>query len=81
MREFLNVALGKFRVPMQPSDCRAYPDSDLFDKALQVRDARGFGFHDSLIVAAAMRAGCSVLYTEDLQHGRQREGVTITNPF
>ena len=38
-------------------------------------------FYDSLIVAAALDAGCKILYSEDLQHGQQIEGVTITNPF
>ncbi len=37
--------------------------------------------YDSLIVAAALDAGCKTLYSEDLQHGQQIEGVTVTNPF
>ena len=41
----------------------------------------GFGFYDSLIVAAALDAGCKTLYSEDLQHGQRVEGVTIINPF
>jgi predicted nucleic acid-binding protein len=42
---------------------------------------RGFHFYDSLIVAAALRAGCSLLYSEDLQHGQAIEQLTIRNPF
>lgn len=38
-------------------------------------------FYDSLIIAAAERAGCSVLYSEDLQSGRSIGGVRIRNPF
>ena len=38
-------------------------------------------FYDALIVAAAADAGCRVLLTEDLQHGRSFGGVTIQNPF
>jgi predicted nucleic acid-binding protein len=34
-----------------------------------------------LIVAAAERAGCTVLYTEDLQHGQMIEKLQIRNPF
>ena len=37
--------------------------------------------YDSLIVAAAMRAGCSTLYSEDLQHGQTIDQMTIRNPF
>ena len=35
----------------------------------------------SLIVAAALEAGCSTLYSEDMQDGQQIEGLTIRNPF
>ena len=38
-------------------------------------------FYDALIVAAAADAGCRVLCTEDLQHGRKFGAVTIENPF
>jgi predicted nucleic acid-binding protein len=34
-----------------------------------------------LIIAAALEAGCLTLYSEDLQHGQQIEGLTIENPF
>ena len=35
----------------------------------------------ALIVAAAVRAGCSILYTEDLQQGQVIEQLQIRNPF
>jgi predicted nucleic acid-binding protein len=38
-------------------------------------------FFDSLIIAAALSAGCDRLYSEDLQHGQLIEGLTIVNPF
>ena len=51
--------------------------------AAAVKLARGnsLAFCDALIVAAAADAGCRVLLTEDLQHGRKFGGVTIQNPF
>lgn len=37
---------------------------------------------DSLIVAAALLAGCERLYSQDLQHGQVIDGrLTIVNPF
>lgn len=36
---------------------------------------------DALIVEAARRAKARVLYTEDLQDGRDFDGVTVENPF
>jgi predicted nucleic acid-binding protein len=41
----------------------------------------GFSFYDALIVAAAIEAGCDTLLSEDLQHGRIVDGLTIRNPF
>jgi predicted nucleic acid-binding protein len=35
----------------------------------------------ALIVAAALDAGCELLFTEDLQHGHQFGSVTVQNPF
>jgi predicted nucleic acid-binding protein len=40
-----------------------------------------FSFYDSLIIAAANRAGCRILYSEDMQNGQIIEGVTFRNPF
>jgi hypothetical protein len=34
-----------------------------------------------LVVAAASEAGCNVLFTEELQHGRKFGGVTVQNSF
>lgn len=36
---------------------------------------------DGLIVQSARRAGCRVLFTEDLQTGRTLDGVRVENPF
>ncbi len=46
-------------------------------------DLSGHGLqtYDAIIVAAAARAGCDILYSEDMQHGFEWEGVMIVNPF
>jgi predicted nucleic acid-binding protein len=48
-----------------------------------VKLARGsaLSFYDALMVAAAADAGCHLLLTEDLQHGRKFVGVMVENPF
>ena len=38
-------------------------------------------FYDALIVASAIEAGCEILYSEDLQHGRVIGALAIVNPF
>jgi len=42
----------------------------------------GFSFFDSMIIASALNAGCSILYTEDL-HAKQvfDKKLTVINPF
>ena len=49
--------------------------------ALAIRAAQGFSYWDSAIIAAASTLGCRELYTEDLTHGREVQGVRIINPF
>jgi hypothetical protein len=41
----------------------------------------GFSFWDALIVRAAKQAGCSVLFSEDLQRQGEIDGVRVVNPF
>ncbi len=53
----------------------------LLGAALEIRAAHGFSYWDSAIIAAARALGCRELYTEDLSHGREVEGVIIVNPF
>jgi len=50
--------------------------------ASKLRSNNAFSYWDSLIVAVALDAGCSTLYSEDMQHGQRIEGqLTIVNPF
>jgi len=37
--------------------------------------------YDSMIVAAAQLAGCTVLYSEDMQDGLIIDGLTVRNPY
>ena len=36
---------------------------------------------DAMIIEAAIRAGATTLYSEDMQHGRRVGGLTLMNPF
>ena len=56
-------------------------DVDTHELGLDIAERYRFSIYDSLIVAAALRAGCSTLYSEDLQHGQTIERLTIRNPF
>ncbi len=73
IREMLDVVL----VPLW----QVYPSAVLYQDAISIQGRYGFSFYDSLIVAAALEAGCTRLYSEDLQHGQQVQRLTIVNPF
>lgn len=93
VQECLNTAICKAEIPLNKHQTRTYmeevlkplwrvsPSFALYNRALDVQDRYRFGFYDSLIVAAALEAGCTRLYTEDLQDGQRIEGLTIENPF
>jgi predicted nucleic acid-binding protein len=49
--------------------------------AIDLQRLHGLSFWDALVIRAAAAAGCATLYTEDLQHGRRFDGVTVVNPF
>jgi len=50
--------------------------------ASSLRENHHFSYWDSLIVAAGLEAGCTELWSEDLQAGRVVEGrLTIVNPL
>ena len=93
VQECLNTALRKAQIALDLDSARSYLDTvltplmrvpaspALYHRALDVQARWRFSFYDSLIVAAALTAGCSRLLSEDLQHGQRIETLTIHNPF
>ena len=49
--------------------------------ALEIKAAHGLSYWDSAVVAAARALGCTELFSEDLPHGREVDGVRIVDPF
>lgn len=56
-------------------------DKSLVENGWIIQDQYAFSWWDSLIIAAAQKANCSILLSEDLQHQQQIESLTIINPF
>lgn len=56
-------------------------DAALLESAWSLADRYGFSWWDAQIVAAAKRARCSLLISEDLQDGLNIDGLRIINPF
>jgi predicted nucleic acid-binding protein len=54
---------------------------DIHDSAVEIAARYGYHIYDSLILAAAIEANCTTVYTEDMQHGQTIGKLTIVNPF
>jgi predicted nucleic acid-binding protein len=93
IHEFFNVALVKNPVRMSAGDARRFLETvfrrmgnigssaELVSDAIGLHDRHQLSWYDSLIVAAALQAQCSVLYSEDFQHGRSFGQLRVENPF
>lgn len=93
VQETLSLLTGKFSTVTSPGATTRFfdevlaplwsvmPSGHLYRRALDVQSRYGFHFYDSLIVAAALEAGCDRLLSEDFQDGQRIEGLTVVNPF
>jgi predicted nucleic acid-binding protein len=93
LNEFFNVVLVKSRQKMRHDDAQRFlnavfrplftvaPSVALVSEAINTQERYRLSWYDSLIVSAAQQAGCSRLYTEDLQDGQRFGSVVVHNPF
>ncbi len=94
VQEFANLARKKFATKLNSEDCRAFIDAAmqplnrvasstaLMHTALDLQDELKYSFYDCVMLAAALQAGSSTLYTEDLQHWQLVRGtLRVVNPF
>ncbi len=56
-------------------------DYALIRAAVKLSVEAKLSFWDALVVVAAAQSGASVLYSEDMNDGREILGVRICNPF
>ncbi len=93
VQEFFNVAFRRFAQPLSVAEAEQYlitvfrpllavhSSPSLYVEALRIVGRYKLSWYDSLIVAAALEGQCKTLYSEDLQHGREIEGMRIEDPF
>lgn len=93
MLEWFNVVTRRLAVPMPvaratellqdwPRAYRVVPtDPDLVIAAARLTTIAQLSLWDAMIIAAAVKSGCTTLYTEDLNAGQVIHGVTVVNPF
>jgi predicted nucleic acid-binding protein len=93
VQEFFNVAFRRFAQPMSTAEAEQYlitvfrpllavqSSSVLYVEALRIAREYKLAWYECLIVGAALQSECTIVYSEDLQHGQQIEDLRIENPF
>jgi predicted nucleic acid-binding protein len=56
-------------------------DLAVVSHAMEVQARYRVSYWDAAVIAAARISGATVLYSEDLSHGQEYDGVRVENPF
>ncbi len=56
-------------------------DEKMLVDAMDLAAKHSMQTYDSIILASAASSGCTILYSEDMQHGFVWNGVMVVNPF
>jgi predicted nucleic acid-binding protein len=91
LNEFASVGLRKLSLTMSEirellaavrAVCAVKPvDVETHELGLDLAERHQLAFYDAMIVSAALRADCAIVYSEDMQHGQTFGQLTIRNPF
>lgn len=92
LQEFYVNATRKIAQPLSPESARERiralsrwrlhtPTAADVIAAIEVSEQSQLSFWDAMIVRSATQMNCSVLWTEDLNHGQHVSGVELRNPF
>ena len=90
LQEYCNVAVKKLKLPTQyiRAQLALYEQFEIVQvtpaiihDGLDLHQTRSLSFYDAVVVASAQAAGCSVLFSEDMNAGETIGGVRIVNPF
>jgi len=89
---FVNATSPKRPFRLAPIDAEALLETwlrfptlpittDLLRSAIDVQRRFRLSYWDAAIIAAEKQLGCSVVYSEDLNHGQEYDGIRVVNPF
>jgi predicted nucleic acid-binding protein len=92
LQEFYTVATRKAQFGMAPDralewieNLEEFPclpvDAGLVKTAAEASARHRISYWDGAVLAAARAVGAPVLYSEDLSHGQNYDGVQVRNPF
>lgn len=92
VQEFIHTCLRKIRIGHEVGSLRRSarqmlafpchrPVAASVLRALDIQQTHQISYWDAAIIVAALDLGCHVLYSEDLNHGQDYDGVKVINPF
>lgn len=91
LNEVTSVCLRKLRMPWDEihplmdtirAFCQVVPVTvETHAQAMQVAQRHRLSFYDAHIVAAAIQAGATTLYSEDMHDGLVVDDLSVRNPF
>jgi len=63
----------------------AYPTApvtaDTIRRAISLHQRFSLSYWDACVLAAAMQLGCHTVFSEDMQHGQEFDGLRVIDPF
>jgi predicted nucleic acid-binding protein len=92
LQEFYTNAISPRKLNLSPSEaakwCSAWMQFpvatlglDTFVSTLELAHRYRISNWDAAILAAAAQMGCHIVYSEDLSHGQEYDGIVVENPF
>jgi predicted nucleic acid-binding protein len=77
----LDAAIARRKVELLSEFDVAIPEVADVLAAIDLHRLHAFSFWDALVIRSAKQTGCSVLFSEDFQAGREIDGLQLVNPF
>jgi predicted nucleic acid-binding protein len=92
LQEFYANAVNPKKLGMTPAEAAVWCDTwlqcpiaslsvETFIRTLELAHRYQISNWDAAILAAAQQLGCTIVYSEDLNHGQDYDGVRVENPF
>jgi predicted nucleic acid-binding protein len=92
LNKFVNVITRKLKMPWRDAMVGLDTVQKLCEPAiammpsvhrrgLDIAQASGYHLYDSLMLAAAIEASCTIFYSEDIHDEQAIDSLTIRNPF
>jgi len=90
--EFFNAVTRYIPQPMSSDEAKEIIDAlsiipvqeidlNMVNRAVDTHKTYRISYWDSLIVSAAERAGCTMIFSEDLSDGQTYHNILVRNPF